>query len=384
MSFVYQVFEAVPLLIVRGDKGTGKSELGDAIARVSCNATVIGQGSAASVIRLMNEARGLVVLDDLESIGRVLEGTSFGDINQMLKLGYKKRTGQKAITDKNGKTTVFDFYGPKIINNTRGVDSILGSRMIHIQTRHIPDALRDVVSLTGSEEDELIQLRNELHIWGMTNARIIHECYVRLVNSKRDRRSEIAAPLLAIAELTGDAKIRSSFEAALERQFVRRRQVDNPIDLLREAISNCIGAGATERLSSFQILLELRLLAEESPEHLLGHEQVDWLQPEWVGYQLRSLRIRKAETKVGRNRLYGIVTRIYDLRDEYVRAVLHEIPAAASARRGPLDFCEQAVCSECRYEKVCAATVRGLRINKFLNKGRSGRCRLVSQTPASV
>lgn len=38
----------------------------------------------------------------------------------MLKLSYKKGTGRKAITDKNGKTTIFDFYGPKVVNNTRG------------------------------------------------------------------------------------------------------------------------------------------------------------------------------------------------------------------------------------------------------------------------
>lgn len=69
MSFVYQVFDAIPLLIMRGEKGTGKSELGDALAKVSCNATVIGQGSPAGVVRLLSEARGLVVLDDLESVG---------------------------------------------------------------------------------------------------------------------------------------------------------------------------------------------------------------------------------------------------------------------------------------------------------------------------
>lgn len=186
MSYVYQVFAAIPLMMVRGEKGTGKSELGDALARVSCNATVVGQGSAAGVVRLLNEARGLVVLDDLESIGRLFEDASFGDINQMLKLGYKKRTGRKAITDRTGKTTIFDFYGPKVINNTRGVDPVLGSRMLHIRTRQPNDSVRRAATLTGSEPDETNKLRNELHAWGMINAGRVREPYVRLLDSRGD------------------------------------------------------------------------------------------------------------------------------------------------------------------------------------------------------
>jgi hypothetical protein len=249
MSFVYQVFDAIPLLMIRGEKGTGKSELGDAIAKVSCNATVIGQGSAAGVIRLLNEARGLVVLDDLESVGRAMEMTSFGDINQMLKLSYKKGTGRKAITDKSGKTTVFDFYGPKIINNTRGVDPILGSRMLHVQTRRIPDAARLDAPLTGSEADELAQLRDELHTWGMANAKLVYEHYMCLADHKGGRQHEIVAPLRAIARVSGEENIQASLEEAVERQFARRRKIENPVDLIKEAIDNCIRRG---RPSSFQ------------------------------------------------------------------------------------------------------------------------------------
>jgi hypothetical protein len=252
LSFVYQVFDAVPLLMVRGEKGTGKSELGDAVARVSCNATIIGQGSAASVIRLLNEARGLVVLDDLEAIGRVMEDSAFGDINQMLKLGYKKRTGRKAITDKNGKTTVFDFYSPKVINNTRGADPILGSRMLYVQTRRIPDALHESALLMGSEPDELIRLRNELHAWGMINARLVHECYTRLMDVRHDRQGEITAPLKAVAQLSGDEEIRASLEAALQRQYMRTKQLDNPHELLREAIANCIRRGGSISFQQFR------------------------------------------------------------------------------------------------------------------------------------
>lgn len=376
LSFVYQVFDAVPLLMVRGEKGTGKSELGDAVARVSCNATVIGQGSAASVIRLLNEARGLVVLDDLEAIGRVMEDSAFGDINQMLKLGYKKRTGRKAITDKNGKTTVFDFYSPKVINNTRGADPILGSRMIYVQTRRIPDALRESTMLMGSEPDELIRLRNELHAWGMVNANLVHESYTQLMDLRRHRQGEITAPLKAVAQLSGDEEIQASLESALERQHVRTKQLDNPRELLGEAIANCIRRGALDQLSAIQISLELRLLTEENLDLRSSQVPPPWLSPEWIGHQLRALRIRDPRKTVRRQRLYGIITRIYDLRAEYVWVVLDDLRTAgrpSPEKRPPFDFCEKTTCSACAYAKICGLTIQGLKTSKALNRGKSGR-----------
>lgn len=383
LSFIYQVFDAIPLLIVRGDKGTGKSELGDAISKVSCNATVIGQGSPAGVIRLMNEVRGLVVLDDLESVGKVFEDASFGDINQMLKLSYKKGTGRKAITDKNGRTTIFDFYGPKVINNTRGVDPILGSRMLQIQTRQIPDALRRSLTLTGSEPEEIARLRNELHVWGMATAGRVYTHYSRSVNSRSDRQAEIAAPLRTIAEVSGDEQIRDSLEAALQRQFKSPRIADNPVDLLKEAVDNCIRQGADKQITAAQVMLELRRLCEEDLMYQECEEVAVWRRPEWIGQQLRKLGIRNHALKVGRARLYGVITRIYDLRPEYVMTVLKDLSAARESHpkgRQPFDFCERNVCSACAYEKICATTIRGLQQAKSLNRGKSGQCAVVMKS----
>ena len=70
LSYVYQVFEAVPLLLVQGPKGSGKTELGQVLADLSCNAVMVGQSSAAGIARLVDELRGLLVVDDLESVAR--------------------------------------------------------------------------------------------------------------------------------------------------------------------------------------------------------------------------------------------------------------------------------------------------------------------------
>lgn len=376
LSFVYQIFDAIPLVIVSGEKGTGKSELGDAMSRVSFNATIVGQGSAASVIRLLNEARGLVVLDDLEAVGRSLEDGSFSDINQMLKLSYKKRTGRKAITDKNGKTTIFDFYGPKVINNTQGVDSILGSRMVYIQTRRMPQSIREEAKITGSDPSTLIDLRNDFHLWGMSNAQHVHEAYRRLMDSKGDRDDEISAPLRAIAGLAEDETIQKSLDLALERQPTRRIDTEDPVELLKEAVYNSIRQGAIRQLSGAQLCLELRLIADQNQAQNWTTQIPVWQQAEWLGHQLRALEIRDIHTKVSRIRLYGIVTRIYELRSGNVQEVVDDLTVAGKSAplpRSPLDFCEQTRCDDCPYNHVCAATIPNLKNAKLLNKGKSGR-----------
>jgi hypothetical protein len=142
VTFAQAVFDTVPLVMVNGPTGSGKSEMGRAMAMICSNAYVCGQSSAAAIARFIDESRGFVVLDDMEGIGG--RGGQFSELVQALKLSYNKATAVKLWTDiKTMRTQLLDFYGVKMINNTRGVGEILGSRMLKIQTRKIPESLRD-------------------------------------------------------------------------------------------------------------------------------------------------------------------------------------------------------------------------------------------------
>jgi hypothetical protein len=135
-TYVQPVFDAVPLFLVNGPKGSGKTELGRAMKDVCANSALVGQGSAATIARLIDMSRGFVVLDDIESIGNNKADAQFSELIQGLKLSYKKSTAAKIWTDiKTMKVEKLNFFGIKMINNTTGVDAILGSRMFVIQTR---------------------------------------------------------------------------------------------------------------------------------------------------------------------------------------------------------------------------------------------------------
>ena len=131
----------------------------------------MGQGSAATIARLIDLSRGFVVLDDIESIGGNKVDAQFSELTQGLKLSYKKSTAAKIWTDvKTMKVERLNFFGIKMINNTSGVDAILGSRMFVIQTRkHLPQetALWEVTRSLSAEpptglRDELQGAENRL------------------------------------------------------------------------------------------------------------------------------------------------------------------------------------------------------------------------------
>ncbi len=194
LSHLYRVFDAVPLLVVKGPRGSGKSELGLAIAAIGFNAAVMGQGSAAALVRLARDGGGLVVLDDAEGLGSEASGTS--ELSQTLKLGYKCRTAKKPVALPSGRVVALDFYGPRLVTTTKGVEPVLGSRCVFVATSSF-DGARAFCDINQDT------LRDELHIVGMVKAAEVERRYRELVAGRTDREGEIWAPLEAVADVLG-------------------------------------------------------------------------------------------------------------------------------------------------------------------------------------
>lgn len=342
MSYVFPVFDALPLLLINGPKGTGKTELGQAIADLSCNGVVVGQGSAAGLVRLMHEARGLIVLDDLERIG-ASAGAGFSEIAQMLKLSYKRNSAIKPVADRAGSVATLDFFGPKCITNTLGSDDVLGSRMVTITTAGLPEDI-DAGTLLGADGSRAASLRDELHSWGMARAVDVATQY-REAGTSRGRRQEIEAPLRAIALLVG-ASFSNRLGAALGRPVGRSEL--QPAERLRRAIASC---GANGAVTIQQLQLELALTDPEGEP----------ISPETLG-RLLSTGGYRGNGEVTRVRLNGVLCRVVGLEGPAAPAL-----ASSSSKVAPLDFCRAAKCAECRYAAVCFQTLPDLRSGKRPN-----------------
>lgn len=208
LTHMFRVFDAIPLLLIEGPHGSGKSELASVLSSLGFNAVTMGQGSAAALVRVAQDCGGLVVLDDVEGLSAGNAG--FGELSQCLKVGYRALTAKKPITLGSGRIETFDFFGPRIVTCTRGVEPVLRSRCIVIATA--PASAASV-----SSEIDSAQLRDELHGLGMAHVASIAAIYDGVISGIDDRADEIWAPLLAIMDVLGPAAGADALRHARER-----------------------------------------------------------------------------------------------------------------------------------------------------------------------
>ena len=201
LTHLARLFDAVPLLVAEGPRGSGKSELALAVAGLSFNQAVMGQGSAAALVRLAREGGGLVVLDDAEGLGPDTSG--FSELAQTLKLGYKQSTARKPIVTCGGKVQTLDFFGPRLVTTTRGIEPVLASRCVTV--RCVPSGAARPACDVDTDA-----VRDELHVIAMTHAAEVETRYRQLMIGRIDREGEIWAPLHAIAEVLGPPAMASA------------------------------------------------------------------------------------------------------------------------------------------------------------------------------
>lgn len=367
VTYAQAVFRSVPLVFLHGPAGTGKSQMGRALARVSANACVCGQSSAATIARFIDESRGLVVLDDLEVIGG--RGSEFSELVQSLKLSYNRETATKLWTDvKTMRTERLNFFGVKLINNTRGADSILGSRMLRIQTAGIPEHLRNRFEEARPADLRRVDgLRDELHTWTFENVEAIDAVYRHLFPKDSDRAEEIVAPLKVFASIAGDAELSGLLELALSRQAQDGGETE-PAALLREALANLVRQGY-RKVSVTHLSLEMRSLLILRRAMVANAEPPDWVKPEQVGRGLRAHELIEP-VPPERRRVFGANLRFYQVSHSFVAETINKSGelglSVESAMLQPIEFCGE--CATCSYQN-CSCEIMKNRLQGATKKG---------------
>ena len=351
VTYTQSIFDSVPLFLLTGPAGSGKSELSGAMAEISANSVMIGQTSAPTMMRLIDESGGLVVIDDLEAVGVSAKGgqkENVSDIAQALKVSYKKSSATRLVTNtKTMQTEILNFYGVKIISNTRSVDAILGSRMLHINTRHMPDGIMSEFKTREKISPDLIRnLRNDLHIWTFENVSKIRGKYVEMYSDKTNRDDEIAAPLRVLASLTGRDEIISALERSLQMQSMKKFEPDSPDELVKESLEKLILRGY-KSLTISHLIMEMRSMADI---HLGQDQEGDiplWSKPEWVGKHLRSSGYIDTVKSNTRKRIKSSNLRVVKISSDYIQSVLKRNGRSFTSVKDVGDFCKE--CASCPY-----------------------------------
>jgi hypothetical protein len=356
VTYAQAIFQSVPMILVTGEAGSGKSALGRAMCDVCANAVLIGQSSAASIARTIHDTKGFVVLDDLESIGNFSKKNTalFNDLVQCIKVSYKKETSKKSWTNVRSGMNVeeLNFFGVKMINNTTGVDAILSSRMLKILTRKMP---AELISLKQGDifknQPNTGSLQDELHTWTFENVALIDTTYQRIFPQPSDRAMEIAAPLRVFAEIAGDEDLAKGLETALSIKNETVEKPADPIDLMMRAVKNIVRDGYRQ-ISTTHVTLEMKLInSRQSLDYSEPYQfkPEKWELPAWVGKHLRTYGFVEINAKETRSRLYGTSLRIYPVKDEFLKKINSENTSSQEyLKKEPLDFCRgDQSCSYC-------------------------------------
>ncbi|MFG6569802.1 hypothetical protein [Sulfitobacter sp. 1A13679] len=387
MSYCYNGFDAIPLLLLNGEKGSGKTSLAEGIADLSFNGRVLGGGSEKAFVRFIDQGRGLLVLDDLEAVGRRGgDDGGYGDINQVLKVSYSKTTGVKSVVEKNGTTRTLNFYGPKVITNILGIDAVNATRMYQILCRPMPKTVQDEGRIRGRDLAITEPLRQELHAWGMANIAEANRIYLEKAANRGGRAEQIAAPLETIAEMTDDEDFSGAVKSAIQRLAFNKSDNLTAEDLLVQAAETIVERGSRVSISLSQIQAELALIPEARTLDAAAAVPRDLLplqDPATIGRMLKALGIRNDQS--GRARLSGQTVRYYGLDEDFVAGVLEraeqekravEDPYAAlgpDMARQAFAFCEATRCGMCAYSTVCEAALPQIKEGKVAqDRHRSG------------
>lgn len=285
-SYAQELFDAVPLVGLVGNKGTGKTELAVTLAALGANGYLLRSFTEAAFVDAVNTRRGMIVIDDLEKIapGRGAQAAKFGELQQLLKMSYKKDSAVRDRCNGSKKQESLRTYGIKIVNNTQGIDPIIADRMFEVSTKCCPDvkAWQDRVEGTALTSVEISNLRDELHTWVFRHVAEIRKEYEFLATAKSNRAAEIMMPLQVIAGLSGDSHWNECLNSVAFRRQSRAVPA-LPDQLISSAISSIVAAGF-RHLSTLHVINEIRQELDEKPANSNDHS---WLNASNIGRILR-------------------------------------------------------------------------------------------------
>lgn len=278
LTWVYDAFNELPYLRLKGDFGSGKTRCLQAIGSL-CYKPMFASGAStvSPLFRIIDAFRGTLIIDESDfrfSDERV-------EIVKILNNGNAKGfpvLRSEATPGKEFNPKAFDVYGPKIIATRRSFDDrALESRCITEEMNGLPPRPDIPLSLPDAFHLEAEALRNQL----LSYRARWHGTFTDLA-PERDpaleaRVAQVFAPLMAVA-IDPDARarlydlaVKTSGTLQADRGTTTEAQL---LDIISELRRDSAPLGIKDIAERFSA----RFGAD-------AHRSVT---PRWIGFQLRS------------------------------------------------------------------------------------------------
>ena len=211
LSWLYDRFNEVPYLRLRGDYGTGKTRFLLTVGSI-CRTPIFASGasSVAPLFHLLDRFSGTLILDEADF--RFSDAKA--EIAKILNNGNVKGFPVLRCESKNGREfnpRAFQVFGPKLIG-MRGQfdDQALESRFITETTGN--QSLRTEIPINLPEEQrwEALRLRNKLLAFRFRNYHRYDGCEVSLGDNIEPRLNQILSPL---AVMMDDDQVKEAIKA---------------------------------------------------------------------------------------------------------------------------------------------------------------------------
>lgn len=278
LSWVYDAFNELPYLRLKGDFGSGKTRCLQTIGSL-CYKPMFASGAStvSPLFRIIDAFRGTLIID--ESDFRYSDERA--EIVKILNNGNAKGfpvLRSEAAPGRDFNPKAFDVYGPKIIATRRSFDDrALESRCITEEMAGLPPRLDIPLSLPESFHIEAELLRNQLLCYRARWRGKFTAPAPQRDPTLEARVAQVFAPLMAVA-VDAYAKnrlyqlaVRTSGTVRLDRATTTEAQL---LDIISELRRDSAPLGIKEIAERFSA----RFGAD-------AHRSVT---PRWVGFQLRS------------------------------------------------------------------------------------------------
>lgn len=204
LTWVYDTFNELPYLRLKGDFGTGKTRCLLTIGSLCYKPMFVSGASTVSpMFRIIDSFRGTLILD--ESDFRFSDEKA--EIVKILNNGNARGfplLRSEATPTKEFNPRAFDVFGPKIIaSRSLFEDRALESRCITETMIGLP-ARKDIpISLPASFHDEALQVRNKLLSYRFRTFDRIRATFAALDQGLEPRIAQVFTPLLAVTTNAG-------------------------------------------------------------------------------------------------------------------------------------------------------------------------------------
>jgi len=278
LSWIYDAFNELPYLRLRGDPGCGKTRFLLTVGSL-CYKPIFASGAStvSPLFRIIDTFRGTLIIDE----GDFRMSDERAEIVKILNNGNAKGfpvLRSEVTPKKEFNPTAYTVFGPKLVA-TRGPfeDRALESRCLteEMGQQHLRDDIP--INLPSEYKEQARRLRNKLLLFRFRNLHLVKTSEALVDRSIAPRLNQVFVPLLSIIDDEDAQAQMRELARRYNQEMIIDRAMDHEARVLE--IIRDLGESGEAKLSMKEITERFSQLYQDEYERKIT--------PKWIGHLIR-------------------------------------------------------------------------------------------------